>query len=585
MLKGEAPGDDARDGDTVDGSSESVQAGGEPEVDHVAAPLVDLVRRMPHLVGVADDAGRLVWVNDAGLRFLGADGTTPLTTADLFAPQVFDQYYASIRPALARDGVWTGELPVRRTDGRTGVVDAVLVGDVEPSGEVRWLACLAVDVSEQHEREERLSHQASHDPLTGLPNRALLHDRLTIALSVAARVQSPVAVIALDLDGFKEVNDALGHAAGDELLQQVTARIRLAVRDADTVARLGGDEFVVVVHPPEEPTAAIAVAERIREQIGLVDYALGDRRVRITASIGLTIAEPGTSPTPDVLLAAADRGMYRAKRSGGNRVRLASSNEPGVVDHLDQVGAELASSLAEGRFVAAFEPVFDLSDGSLCAVQSRARWEHPVQGRLPARDFAEEAAVTGYADLVWWAATRRALRSAAEAGFDLPVHVSLSTSQLRDQDLVGRLRAIRGLAPEIEVHLRVDAHSLLELATMGGELMDTLLEEGLQLVLAGHGEHNLPSAILAALPLSALELDSALVASLPGRAKAIELAAQVAGALDVPCIAQVEREQDLPLLRALGVTSARGRVMAPEWDAGALAAVAAERRAATPPRP
>ena len=177
-----------------------------------------------------------------------------------------------------------------------------------------------------------------------------------------------------------------------------------------------------------------------------------------------------------------------------------------------------------------------------------------------------------------------AIATRPEAGFDLPVHVPLSTSQLRDQDLVGRLRAIRRLAPEVEIHLRVDAHSLLELATMGGELMDPLLEEGLQLVLAGHGEHNLPFAILAALPLSALELDSALVTSVGERAKAIELAAQVAGALDVPCIAQVERAEDLPLLQALGVTAVRGRAMAPEWDADALAAVAAERRA-TPPRP
>jgi len=569
----------------VDRPPEKVRDGDATEVPGLGAPLVELVRRMPHLVGVADDGGRLVWLNDAGLRFLGAEGSAELTTAQLFTDEVFDRYYASIRPALVRDGVWTGELPVRRTDGRTGVVDAVLVGDVESSGEVRWLACLAVDVTEQHEREEQLSHQASHDPLTGLPNRALLRDRLAVALSVAGRVQSPVAVIALDLDGFKAVNDQLGHAAGDELLQQVTARIAVAVRDADTVARLGGDEFVIVVHPPEEASAAFTIAERIRDQIGLVDYVIGERRLHITASIGLTLSEPGSPATPEALLAAADRGMYRAKRSGGNCVRLTGSDDPGVVDPLDQVGDELARSLTEGRFVAAFDPVFSLPDRTLCAVQSRARWEHPVHGRLPARDFAEEAAVTGYADLVWWAATRRALRTASEVGFDLPVHVPLSTSQLRDQDLVGRLRAIRRLAPAVEIHLRVDAHSLLELATMGGELMDTLLAEDLRLVLSGHGEHNLPSAILAALPLSALEIDSGLVAAVDQRAKAIELAAQVASALDVPCIAQAEREADLPLLAALGVTAVRGRALATEWDAADLAAAVAERRGATPPRP
>ena len=569
----------------MDDPSLDVRSGGSIDIDAVGARLVELARRMPHLVGVTDDSGRLVWLNRAGHRFLGSDGVTPLTTADLFTDDVFEQYYAAIRPALQQRGVWTGELPVRRIDGTTGVVDAVLVGDVEPSGEVRWLACLAVDVTEQHEREANLSHQASHDPLTGLPNRALLHDRLAVALSVADRMDSPVAVIALDLDGFKDVNDELGHAAGDELLQQVTARIALAVRDADTVARLGGDEFVIVVHPPEEASAAIAVAERVREQIGLVDYVVGDRRLRITASIGLTLSEPGVQVAPELLLAAADRGMYRAKRSGGNCVRLAGRDEPGVIDPLDRVGDELARSLAEGRFVAAFDPVFVLQDRELCAVQSRARWEHPEHGRLPARDFAEEAAVTGYADLVWWAATRRALRLVSESGFDLPVHVPLSTSQLRDDDLLGRLRALRQLAPTATVHLRIDAHSLLELATMGGELIDTLHGEGLELVLAGHGEHNLPSAILASLPLSALELDNGLVAAARDRAKAVRLATQVASALDVPCIAQVEQQGDLAMLADLGVTAVRGRALGPEWDGRRLAAVAADRRRATRPRP
>jgi diguanylate cyclase (GGDEF)-like protein len=536
----------------------------------LAARVLALAQRMPHVLGVADGAGRVVWLNDAGRHFIGAEHGAGLTTADLFTEDVFHRYYATIRPALAQSGIWRGELPVRRAGDAPGVVDAIVVGEVDDAGEALWIACLAIDVTEQHEREATLSHRASHDPLTGLPNRALLRDRLGVAVAVAQRVRSPVAVLALDLDGFKEVNDRHGHATGDELLQQVAARICAVVRPADTVARLGGDEFVVVVHPPEDPSAAVQVAERIRDQIALMDYVVGDQRLQITTSIGLTVSEAGAPVDPDALLRAADRGMYRAKRSGGNTVRVAGSRAPGVVDPVEQVGDQLARGLAEGRILAAFEPVVDLASGELCAVQAHARWDHPERGVITARDFGEAAAVTGYADLVWWAATRRAVRGAADAAVPVPVHVTMSTSQLRSHDLVDRLGALRALAPDVDLHLKAEAHSLLELATWGLPIVDVLADTGLGLVLGGHGLHNLPSAILASLPVSAIELDADLVRWTRSRPKAVALATRASASLDVPCIAQVESEADLPVLAVLGVTAARGRVNGSEWDAERL---------------
>ena len=549
-----------------------------------ASRVLELVRRMPHLVGMTDGAGEVLWLNDAGQRFVGALPGAHLTTADLFTDAVFDRYYASIRPALLRDGVWTGELPVRRADGSVGTVDVVLVGDVGADGEVRWIGALAVDVTSQHEREAALSHQASHDPLTGLPNRVLLLDRLDVAVSIASRLGSPVAVLTLDLDGFKAVNDEHGHAVGDRLLQQVTARIQSAVRPADTVARLGGDEFVVIVHPPEEQSAAMAVAERIRDQIGMLDYVIGEHRIRVTASIGLTLSEPGASAEPDALLAAADRGMYRAKRSGGNCVRVAGGDRPGILGHAEDMGDQLARALAEGQVVAAFEPVIDLRSEELCALQVLARWEHPQLGRLPARSFAEEAVVTGYADLIWWAATRYALRAVAVAHPTVPIHITLATSQLRDEHVVQRLRALRDLAPDAEVHLRVDAHSVLEITTMGQEVIDVLGREGLRLVLSGHGRRGLPLGLLASLPLAAVELDPTLVRDSTENPKAIALGTRLASTLDVPCIAQVDEAADLPRLAVLGVTSVSGWVAGSEWDADRLTAEMAARRA-TPPRP
>ena len=546
--------------------------------------MLELVRRMPHLVGMTDGSGEVLWLNEAGRRFVGARPGQRLSTADLFTDVVFDRYYASIRPALVRDGVWTGELPVRRADGTIGVVDVVLTGDVGADGEVRWIGALAVDVTSQHEREAALSHQASHDPLTGLANRVLLLDRLDVAVSIATRLASPVAVLALDLDGFKAVNDEHGHAVGDRLLQQVTARIQSAVRPADTVARLGGDEFVVIVHPPEEQSAAMAVAERIRDQIGMLDYVIGEHRIRVTASIGLTVSTPGVHAEPDALLAAADRGMYRAKRSGGNCVRVAGNDHSGVLRHAEDMGDQLARALDEGQVVAGFEPVIDLRSQELCALQALARWDHPDLGRLPARSFAEEALVTGYADLIWWAATRYALRAAAAAQTTVPIHITLATSQLRDEDVVDRLRALRELAPDAEVHLRVDAHSVLDITAMGQEVIDVLGRDGLRLVLSGHGRRGLPLGLLASLPLAAVELDPTLVRDVAENPKAVALATRLANALDVPCIAQVDDDAELPRLAVLGVTSASGWVTGCEWDADRLAAEMAARRV-TLPRP
>jgi diguanylate cyclase (GGDEF)-like protein len=547
----------------------------------VAARVLILARRMPHLLGIADGSGRLVWLNDAGRRFVGADPEATVTTADLFTEDVLERYRASIRPVLVEHGIWTGELPLRRADGTTGVVDAVLVGDADPSGQVRWFGCLAFDVSEQHEREETLSHRALHDPLTGLPNRSLLDDRLRVAVSVAARSGSPVAVLALDLDGFKAVNDHHGHAVGDQLLQQVTARIQAAVRPADTVARLGGDEFVIVVHPPEDPAAAMVVAERVRDQIGLVDYLVGPHHLRVTASIGLAMSEVGRPVTPEALLHAADRGMYRAKQAGGNQIRAAAADRPGRVEALDRVGGELARALAEGRIVAAFDPVVDLGDGQVCAVQALARWDRPGRGLVPARHFVEEATLTGHADLVWWAAARDAVRVAGEVGVEVAVHIPLSTSQLRNPDLLERLTALRSLGPRLDLHLKVDAHSVLELATVSRDVLSEVADEDFRLVLAGHGEHNLPSPILDALPLSAVQLAHEVVERARHQPRAVALATRVPAALGAPCIARVEREADLAMLAVLGITAASGRAVGAGWDAAALAAAAR----ATQPRP
>ncbi len=570
-----------------------------PDEDTFEA-LAHLLSRLPHVVGVTDDAGVLRWLNPAGHALVGGAADGPLTTADVFTDAVFERYYADIRPVVAAGGTWQGTLPVRRQDGSTGEVDAVVVAGTGPGGEVRWLATLAVDVTESRRREEALAHAASHDPLTGLPNRALLLDRLAVALAVAARTGSEVALLALDLDGFKEVNDRLGHAAGDLLLRQVTARLERATRPGDTVARMGGDEFVVVVQPEHVEGAAV-VAERIRTAVGGPPYQVGAESVHVTASIGLAAADhdavqalargeratgdPIGRPDPAAvrgapdrdrtlalarsLLASADAGMYQAKRSGGDAVRSTTSDGDAVA----AASRQLARALAEGAIDCAFDPVLDLLTGEVTSVELLARWDHPEHGRIPASRFGELARLTGYADLVFWSAARRGLRAAAEAGLAVPVDVNLSMSQLRGDDLAGRIADLAALAPPGGVRVELDEGALLDLTASetGKEALDALTAGTVRIVLEGHGRGGLPLGVLASLPLDAVKLDPGLTAAARTEPMALVLASRLARVLDVDCIGpRVESDAELPLLAVLGVTAVQGRALGPEWDRGRL---------------
>ena len=288
-------------------------AGPEPAAD-VASQLLAYMDMTSDLVGVVDDQSRLVYLNEAARKRLGIGDPAGLTTADLFPPSVFARYYDEIRPALVRTGSWSGELPVLTSEDEPVPMLVTIVGRTLAAGAITGLVLHGHELD--REAPTATEPPFMHDELTLLPQRSLLDDRMRVALARAERDENLVAVVLIDVDSLKDVNDSYGHAAGDNLLRAVAQAIESRVRYSDTVARIGGDEFAVLL-----PGATPAHAARVAEKVTAAVAAVWPAGLVGGASVGVADVEPGDRSAEQVL-AAADREMYAVKRS--RRVRRAS---------------------------------------------------------------------------------------------------------------------------------------------------------------------------------------------------------------------------------------------------------------------
>jgi len=278
--------------------------------------------------------------------------------------------------------------------------EAMLVNDEE--GQPRLWQGVMSDITERKELEERLKHQALHDALTGLPNRTLFTDRLRHALtrSEAGRGERPgsVAVLFLDLDNFKVVNDSLGHEAGDQLLVEMARRLSGCLRMGDTAARLGGDEFTVLLEGArdgeEAEDAARNVAERIAEALG-IPFLLGEQEVFVTSSIGIAALSSGEKDGPEDLLRDADAAMYQAKKSGKSRHQFFDFSMNAVALARLKLENDLRRALEREEFRLHYQPKVLLETGRVLGVEALLRWERPEKGLVPPGEFIPIAEETG----------------------------------------------------------------------------------------------------------------------------------------------------------------------------------------------
>lgn len=434
------------------------------------------------------------------------------------------------------------------------------------------------DLTQLKAAQSELHRLAFYDPLTGLANRQLFRDRLSHVVRRSRRSGEPAALMFLDLDGFKRINDTLGHDAGDELLQQVAQWLSGCVREEDSVARLGGDEFVVLLSRINGPDAAGKVAESILRRL-CQRIRLNDHEVGITVSIGITMV-PHDSEDSGTLMKYADLAMYRAKELGRNTYQFftPAMNIQAARRLLQQ--EELATALDGDRFVLHYQPKVDLKTERVIGVEAFLRWHHPEKGLVSAQQFIGLAEETGLIIRLGELALRQAciqVQALERAGFEsLKMAVNLSVCQLTDSGFLDMIRQViteTGVAPE-RLELEMPAELLNEDPRMLRELLVSLHDLGVCLILDDFGTGSCSLVSLQQLPLDVIKIDHRFIRDIPYNVSATDVASAVialARKLHLTVVAEgVETPQQLSFLKTAGCAQCQGNLFSYPLDEDAL---------------
>jgi diguanylate cyclase (GGDEF)-like protein len=412
----------------------------------------------------------------------------------------------------------------------------------------------------------QLRHLASHDALTGLPNRLLLDDRITQAIVQAQRYAHEFAVLVIDLDRFKLINDSLGHRAGDELLREVAQRLSHAVRAVDTTARLGGDEFVILLGGPVTQAEAVEIGKRAIQLMEPPIPLLG-LEVHISPSIGIAFF-PRDAATVDTLIARADAAMYSAKERGRNNVQCYAEGMSSVTQERVKLESDLHEALRKGQFELHYQPKVDTSSGRVNSAEALIRWRHPQRGLVPPNDFIAIADECGLLDAIgeWvlFEACRQAKAWQREGLRPLRVAVNLAPSQFRLTNLVDQIRRALesvALAPQfLEVELTESA--VMSDAEESIRILEAISRMGVLVSVDDFGTGYSSMSYLRRFPIDKLKIDRCFVEEMtrrPEDASIVRAIISLAHSLHLKVIAEgVETSEQLALLTELGCDQYQG---------------------------
>ncbi|MEY2445873.1 MAG: hypothetical protein QOE00_2453, partial [Ilumatobacteraceae bacterium] len=437
------------------------------------------------------------------------------------------------------------------------------------------------DISERKRMEHDLAHQALHDSLTGLPNRVLLGDRLVNGLARSRRRGSHLAVMFLDVDQFKVVNDSLGHGAGDAFLQLAAERISSSIRPGDTVARFGGDEFVVVC----DDVSAIEtdeIATRVLTALSEPCHIAGEE-MRVTASLGIALST--VDSTPDALLRDSDAAMYRAKERGGDRVELFDETLHFIAQRRLATASALHRALERDEFTVHYQPIVDLVEGTMVGVEALLRWQHPEHGLIAPADFIAVAEETGLIVSIGALVLEQACRdlaswqSIARSGgcSNISVAVNISVRQMRSSRLTAMIEDVvrrSGVRPG-DLCLELTESVFMEDVEYFESTLAGLKALGVDLAVDDFGTGYSSLSYLKRFPFDAVKVDRAFVDGLgtdPHDTALVAAIVAMANALSLQITAEgVETSCQLSCLKELGVRRAQGFYLARPMPAEAIA--------------
>ncbi len=475
-------------------------------------------------------------------------------------------YYAQVWREVDERGEWQGEVQTRRRNGTTYASWLTLTALRDDKGRITNYVATFRDITAIKQAEQRLQHLAHHDPLTGLPNRALLHDRLHQAMSHARRHKRLAAVVLLDLDQFKEVNDSLGHDIGDQLLKAAAVRLRDCVREQDTIARLGGDEFVLVLEELRDQETVVDVVSKLRRAMAL-PYTVANQELVITASTGISLY-PQDGRNIRELLKNADAAMYFAKSQGRNAFQFYSSQINAISQARLRLSADLHRAVDNNEFHLSFQPQYTLPEHELRGVEVLLRWNHPEHGAVSPTHFIPLADKTGVIEeLGRWVLreTLRQFRIWQDLGC-APAHISVNISprQIRQaglEDYIYQLLVNSDVDPS-HLELELTETALLEANQRVLDFMTKLDSVGVKFALDDFGTGYSSLTHLRTFPLSTVKVDQSFVRHLPGNrgdAAIVSAVVSLAANLGMQVVAEgVETADHAKTLERLGCRSAQG---------------------------
>jgi diguanylate cyclase (GGDEF)-like protein/PAS domain S-box-containing protein len=550
------------------------------------------LRESKNIIGAMLDAvpARIFW-KDKNLVFLGCN-----------APFARDAGFARPEDIVGKDDYqmgWREQANLYRSDDRQviasgsskllieepqtspeGTVNTLLTSKVplrDSDGEIFGVLGTYVDVTERKRLEEQLSlerrrhedkisHMAHHDALTDLPNRILFYEKMDELLRHQPQGRS-FAVLSVDLDHFKGVNDALGHPIGDKLLQAVATRMRGCVRETDMVARLGGDEFAILQATFAERADASSLATRLIDSVS-APYLIGGHQVAVGISVGIAIApEDGTAS--DQLMKNADLALYRCKADGGSRYQFFEPQMDASREERLSLELDLRKASANGEFSVNYQPVVDLKTGMITACEALVRWHHPGRGWVPPQQFIPIAEETGLIVAIGEWVLRRACADAVDWPDDITIAVNVSPVQFRDSDFVRTVTSAleSSRLPARRLELEITERVLIQDNIAALAVLRRLKDLGASIAMDDFGTGHSSLSYLRSFPFDRIKIDQTFIHDLPKSKDSLAIVRSVVGlsrSLGIVTTAEgVETRDQLEVLRTEGCTEAQGYFFSP----------------------